>query len=63
MTSVPKPLKFLRPHYGTLKEFHKNMAESDLKVTISRNYYHLLSHSTTVYGLKMAFYVSAEIAG
>ncbi|CAN8273556.1 unnamed protein product [Cochlearia groenlandica] len=31
MTSVPKPLKFLRPHYGTLKEFHKNMAESDLK--------------------------------
>ncbi|XP_048620361.1 26S proteasome non-ATPase regulatory subunit 2 homolog B-like [Brassica napus] len=31
MTSVPKPLKFLRPHYGTLKEFHKNMVESDLK--------------------------------
>ncbi|CAN7109042.1 unnamed protein product [Brassica rapa subsp. narinosa] len=31
MTSVPKPLKFLRPHYGTLKELHKNMAESDLK--------------------------------
>ncbi|KAF3507950.1 hypothetical protein F2Q69_00003444 [Brassica cretica] len=32
MTSVPKPLKFLRPHYGTLKEFHKNMVESNLKV-------------------------------
>uniref|UniRef100_A0A0D3A3S5 26S proteasome non-ATPase regulatory subunit 2 homolog n=1 Tax=Brassica oleracea var. oleracea TaxID=109376 RepID=A0A0D3A3S5_BRAOL len=31
MTSVPKPLKFLRPHYGTLKELHKNMADSDLK--------------------------------
>ncbi|CDY65736.1 BnaCnng48550D [Brassica napus] len=28
MTSVPKPLKFLRPHYGTLKEFHKNLVES-----------------------------------
>ncbi|CAE6171490.1 unnamed protein product [Arabidopsis arenosa] len=31
MTSVPKPLKFLRPHYGVLKEFHLKMAESDLK--------------------------------
>ncbi|XP_048609178.1 26S proteasome non-ATPase regulatory subunit 2 homolog B-like isoform X2 [Brassica napus] len=31
ITSVPTPLKFLRPHYGTLKEFHKNMVESDLK--------------------------------
>ncbi|KAG2319360.1 hypothetical protein Bca52824_012573 [Brassica carinata] len=31
MTSVPKPLKFLRPHYGTLKDFHQKMAESDLK--------------------------------
>ncbi|CAN8230161.1 unnamed protein product [Cochlearia groenlandica] len=31
MTSVPKPLKFLRPHYGTLKEVHVTMAESDLK--------------------------------
>ncbi|CAF2142715.1 unnamed protein product [Brassica napus] len=34
MTSVPKPLKFLRPHYGTLKEFHKNMVESDLKESL-----------------------------
>ncbi|KAF8094330.1 hypothetical protein N665_0365s0017 [Sinapis alba] len=31
MTSVPMPLKFLRPHYGTLKDCHKKMAESDLK--------------------------------
>ncbi|MCI02925.1 26S proteasome non-ATPase regulatory subunit 2 1A-like, partial [Trifolium medium] len=31
MTSVPKPLKFLRPHYGTLKAFYETMAESDLK--------------------------------
>ena len=32
MTSVPKPLKFLRPHYGTLKTYYETMAESDLKV-------------------------------
>ncbi|XP_019449040.1 PREDICTED: 26S proteasome non-ATPase regulatory subunit 2 homolog A [Lupinus angustifolius] len=31
MTSVPKPLKFLRPHYGTLKAYYETMAESDLK--------------------------------
>ncbi|PSS14475.1 26S proteasome non-ATPase regulatory subunit 2 A like [Actinidia chinensis var. chinensis] len=31
MTSVPKPLKFLRPHYGTLKEYYELMADSDLK--------------------------------
>ncbi|XP_020090307.1 26S proteasome non-ATPase regulatory subunit 2 homolog A-like [Ananas comosus] len=31
MTSVPKPLKFLRPHYGTLKEYFEKMPESDLK--------------------------------
>ena len=32
MTSVPKPLKFLRPHYGTLKAYYETMANSDLKV-------------------------------
>ncbi|KAK2976945.1 hypothetical protein RJ640_028748 [Escallonia rubra] len=31
MTSVPKPLKFLRPHYGTLKAYYDIMTESDLK--------------------------------
>ncbi|KAA8526343.1 hypothetical protein F0562_008454 [Nyssa sinensis] len=31
MTSVPKPLKFLRPHYGTLKSYYETMADSDLK--------------------------------
>lgn len=31
MTSVPKPLKFLRPHYGSLKAFFETMPESDLK--------------------------------
>ncbi|TVU07734.1 hypothetical protein EJB05_41103 [Eragrostis curvula] len=31
MTSVPKPLKFLRPHYGALKSFFETMPDSDLK--------------------------------
>nr|XP_023901397.1 26S proteasome non-ATPase regulatory subunit 2 homolog A [Quercus suber]POE49616.1 26s proteasome non-atpase regulatory subunit 2 like a [Quercus suber] len=31
MTSVPKPLKFLRPHYGTLKAFYETMGNSELK--------------------------------
>ncbi|CAN1230226.1 26S proteasome non-ATPase regulatory subunit 2 homolog A [Linum perenne] len=31
MTSVPKPLKFLRPHYGTLKAFYDTMSDSDMK--------------------------------
>jgi 26S proteasome regulatory subunit N1 len=31
MTSVPKPLKFLRPHYGTLKAYFETMPESELK--------------------------------
>ncbi|XP_061355579.1 26S proteasome non-ATPase regulatory subunit 2 homolog A [Gastrolobium bilobum] len=31
MTSVPKPLKFLRPHYGTLKAYYEIMVDSDLK--------------------------------
>ncbi|KAE8679959.1 26S proteasome non-ATPase regulatory subunit 2 [Hibiscus syriacus] len=35
MTSVPKPLKFLRPHYGTLKAFYQTMPDSDLKKYLS----------------------------
>mmetsp|Transcript_31108 Transcript_31108/g.70741 ORF Transcript_31108/g.70741 Transcript_31108/m.70741 type:complete len:881 (-) Transcript_31108:194-2836(-) len=31
MTSVPKPLKFLRPHYSALTEHHAKMPESSLK--------------------------------
>ncbi|CAL5199642.1 unnamed protein product [Lathyrus oleraceus] len=31
MTSVPMPIKFLRPHYATLKAFYETMAESDSK--------------------------------
>jgi 26S proteasome regulatory subunit N1 len=28
MTSVPKPLKFMRPHYDTMKEVHNKMTKS-----------------------------------
>nr|GMD33406.1 26S proteasome non-ATPase regulatory subunit 2 homolog A [Ipomoea batatas] len=31
MTSVPKPLKFLRPHYGTLKSHYKKISDSGAK--------------------------------
>lgn len=33
MTSVPKPLKFLRPHYKTLKTHYEKMSDSELKVS------------------------------
>lgn len=38
MTSVPKPLKFLRPHYGTLKAFYDTMTDLDLKVGLFVGY-------------------------
>ncbi|KAJ3322676.1 proteasome regulatory particle base subunit, partial [Gonapodya sp. JEL0774] len=31
MTSVPKPLKFLRPHYQELKEVHEKWTEGEIK--------------------------------
>nr|GMD29994.1 26S proteasome non-ATPase regulatory subunit 2 homolog A-like [Ipomoea batatas] len=31
MTSVPKPVKFLRPHYGTLKSHYEKMSDSGAK--------------------------------
>uniref|UniRef100_A0AAQ5ZDE0 26S proteasome non-ATPase regulatory subunit 2 n=1 Tax=Amphiprion ocellaris TaxID=80972 RepID=A0AAQ5ZDE0_AMPOC len=31
MTSVPKPLKFLRPHYGKLKDIYESMAPGENK--------------------------------
>ncbi|XP_078333665.1 26S proteasome non-ATPase regulatory subunit 2-like [Crassostrea virginica] len=31
MTSVPKPLKFLRPHYDSLKEVHENIKDAETK--------------------------------
>ena len=32
MTSVPKPLKFLRPHYGTLKDLYEKWGPGENKV-------------------------------
>lgn len=32
MTSVPKPLKFLRPHYDTIKEVFATIADPETKV-------------------------------
>ncbi|CAB3406247.1 unnamed protein product [Caenorhabditis bovis] len=31
MTSVPKPLKFMRPHYAKMKEIYEKMAPGDVK--------------------------------
>lgn len=33
MTSVPKPLKFLRPHYDTMIEIYKNMSDQKARFT------------------------------
>lgn len=35
MTSVPKALKFLRPHYGALKEFFGTLGESENKTLLA----------------------------
>lgn len=32
MTSVPKPLKFMRPHYDTMKEIHHKLSRQDKSV-------------------------------
>ena len=32
MTSVPKPLKFLRPHYDTLKGIYETIKDNETKV-------------------------------
>ena len=32
MTSVPKPLKFLSPHYPTLKELYDKQTDAGVKV-------------------------------
>ncbi|GBG33622.1 26S proteasome non-ATPase regulatory subunit 2 [Hondaea fermentalgiana] len=35
MTSVPKPLKFLRPHYEPLKEFYRTLKSGSLKKAVA----------------------------
>lgn len=34
MTWFPKPLKFLRPHYATLKAYYETMVDLDSKVLV-----------------------------
>jgi hypothetical protein len=46
MTSVPKPLKFMRPHYEGMKAFFQEMMDSDLKI--------LFSEVLSVLGMTMA---------
>ena len=33
MTSVPKPLKYLRPHFSTLKEIYEKWGDGENKVS------------------------------
>ena len=37
MTSVPKPLKFLRPHFDKIKGFFKDASSSTKKESIASN--------------------------
>ncbi len=37
MTAVPKPLKFLRPHYDHLKTVYEQLAEGENKVRVTVN--------------------------
>ncbi|KAJ0970735.1 hypothetical protein J5N97_018694 [Dioscorea zingiberensis] len=51
MTSVPKPLKFLRPHYGTLKAyFEMVMDDSDLKCRSTLLIYSVLALTMSAEG-------------
>ena len=35
MTSIPKPLKFLKPHYSLIKQFYSTLSASSLKVRLA----------------------------
>jgi len=39
MTSVPKPLKFLRPHYDTLKTVYEKVTDPATKVISALSYF------------------------
>jgi len=47
MTSVPKPLKFLRPHFPDLQELHKSWPDSDDKVRVTHT--HVLTNPDITY--------------
>ena len=39
MTSVPKPLKFLSPHYATVKAAYEAQTDATLKVRTPKTYF------------------------
>ena len=45
MTSVPKPLKFLSPHYKKIVEIYEVQVDSEYKVSIARKRLYLHSDS------------------
>jgi 26S proteasome regulatory subunit N1 len=49
MTSVPKPLKFMRPHYETMKEIHRNMSTQGLDKNVTK----LCAEIISVLGMTM----------
>ena len=52
MTSIPKPLKFLRPHYAKLKESFEKVSDADNKVLDA----HTLAELTQCSVLSRTFY-------
>ncbi|ETO05494.1 hypothetical protein RFI_31903 [Reticulomyxa filosa] len=40
MTSVPKPLKFLNPHYSSIKDFYQTVTDAKLKVKKAQQHYY-----------------------
>ncbi len=56
MTSIPKPLKFLRPHYEPLKAYFETMPLSDNKVS-----YHLISSHLISSHLISSYLISSHL--
>jgi hypothetical protein len=50
MTSVPKPLKFLRPHYPDLQALHETWPASDDKV---RRFNLFCSYLVTIFSTEL----------
>lgn len=61
MTSVPKPLKFLRPHFDSLKGVYDKISNAETKVSISlfnlkKLMSHFLSTGNDFYGIVTIMY-------
>lgn len=48
MTSVPKPLKFLSPHYKKIVEIYEQQIDGEYKVSITRKIFLLHSNSILI---------------